>query len=273
MEKALNMQIKNNTELFSNQVVLVTAGAAGIGRNIAEKFLSHGCSVHICDIDRVAIDDFLTKNPNASASMADVSDVGQVEGLFNDFSNRFGQLDILVNNAGIAGPTANLEDITPEDWDKTISVDINGQFYVTRLAVPIMKQAGSGSIINISSSAGIFGCPKRAPYVASKWAIIGITKTLAMELGPWGIRVNAICPGSVEGSRIERVIERDACNRECSAEEIRRIYQCQTSLRRFVTADEIANMAVFLASDMCGSISGQAIGVDGHTESLSNVID
>jgi len=267
------MKIKYDSESFSDRIVLITAGAAGIGRSIAEKFLSNGCSVHICDIDPVAIDDFLADNPGASASVADVSDVGQVDGLFKDFSSRYGRLDVLVNNAGIPGPVVNLEEISTEDWDRTIAVDINGQFYVTRLAVPIMKQAGSGSIINISSSAGLFGCPKRAPYVASKWAIIGVTKTLAMELGPWGIRVNAICPGSVEGSRIEGVIERDACNRDCSPEEIRRIYQCQISLRRFVTADEVANMAVFLASDMGGSISGQAIGVDGHTESLSNVMD
>jgi NAD(P)-dependent dehydrogenase (short-subunit alcohol dehydrogenase family) len=267
------MKIKYDSESFRDQIVLITAGAAGIGRSIAEQFLSNGCSVHICDIDQVAIDDFLADNPGASASVADVSDVGQVEGLFKDFSSRYGRLDVLVNNAGIPGPVVNLEEISTEDWDRTIAVDINGQFYVTRLAVPIMKQAVSGSIINISSSAGLFGCPKRAPYVASKWAIIGVTKTLAMELGPWGIRVNAICPGSVEGSRIERVIERDACNRDCSPEEIRRIYQCQISLRRFVTADEVANMAVFLASNMGGSISGQAIGVDGHTESLSNVID
>ena len=267
------MQIKYDNESLSDQVVLITAGAAGIGRSIAEKFLSNGCSVHICDIDHVAIDDFLADNPSASASVADVSEVGQVEGLFKDISRRYGRLDILVNNAGIAGPTVNLEDITTEEWDRTIAININGQFYVTRLAVPIMKQAGSGSIINISSSAGLFGCPKRAPYVASKWAIIGITKTLAMELGPWGIRVNAICPGSVEGKRIERVIESDACNRDCSPEEIRKIYQCQISLRRFVTADEVANMTVFLASDMCGSISGQTIGVDGHTESLSSVMD
>jgi NAD(P)-dependent dehydrogenase (short-subunit alcohol dehydrogenase family) len=267
------MKMKYDSESLSSQIVLITAGAAGIGRRIAEKFLSNGCSVHICDIDHVAIDDFIADNPNASASVADVSEVGQVEVLFKDILRRYGRLDILVNNAGIAGPTANFEDITTEDWDRTIAIDLNGQFYVTRLAVPIMKQAGSGSIINISSSAGLFGCPKRAPYVASKWAMIGITKTLAMELGPWGIRVNAICPGSVEGRRIERVIERDACNRNCSPEEIRKIYQGQISLRRFVTADEVANMAAFLASDMCGSISGQAIGVDGHTESLSNVMD
>jgi NAD(P)-dependent dehydrogenase (short-subunit alcohol dehydrogenase family) len=267
------MQLKKNIAVNHNQVVLLTAGASGIGRCIAEKFLSHGGCVHICDIDQDAIDDFLSKNPNASASMADVSDPGQVEDLFEDFSSRYDKLDILVNNAGIAGPTANLEEINPVDWDKTIAVNLNGHFYVTRLAIPFMKKTGFGSIINISSSAGLFGCPKRAPYVASKWAIIGITKTLAMELGPLGIRVNAICPGSVEGPRIEKVIESDAYNRECSPEEIRRIYACQMSLRRFVTADEIANMAIFLASDMGAGISGQAISVDGHTESLSNVMD
>ena len=267
------MQLEKNIELNHNQVVLVTAGASGIGRCIAEKFLSYGCHVHICDIDQNAIDDFLTQNPNVSASIADVSDAGQVALLFEDFSSRFDNLDILVNNAGIAGPTANLEEISPSDWDLTIAVNLNGQFYITRMAIPLMKQAGSGSIINISSSAGLFGCPKRAPYVASKWAMIGITKTLAMELGPLGIRVNAICPGSVEGPRIEKVIDSDACNRGCSPEEIRRIYESQMSLRRFVTADEIANMAVFLASDMGAGISGQAIGVDGHTESLSNVMD
>ena len=168
---------------------------------------------------------------------------------------------------------ANLEDITPEEWDRTLAVDLSGQFYVTRLAVPMMKSAGSGSIINISSTAALFGCPMRAPYSASKWAVIGLTKTLAMELGPWGIRVNAICPGSVEGERIERVIRRAATQRNKTPEEIRDAYQRQTSLRRFISADEVANMAVFLASDLCGSISGQAMSVDGHTESMSNVLD
>ena len=163
------MQLKRDLEFNRNQVVLVTAGASGIGRSIAEKFLPYDCTVHICDIDQVEIDEFLTKNPKASACMVDVSDVGQVAILFNDFSSRFGQLDILVNNAGVAGPTANLEEITPEDWDKTISVNINGQFYVTRLAVPIMKMTGSGSIINISSSAGLLVALKERPMLPANW--------------------------------------------------------------------------------------------------------
>jgi NAD(P)-dependent dehydrogenase (short-subunit alcohol dehydrogenase family) len=267
------MPVKFENASITDQVVLITAGAAGIGRTIAERFLEHGCSVHVCDIDKAAIERFLSDNPGASASLADVSDVTQVSAMFADLAGLYGRLDILINNAGIAGPTANLEDITPEEWDRTIAVDLSGQFYVTRLAVPMMKQAGSGSIINISSTAALFGCPMRAPYSASKWAVIGLTKTLAMELGPWAIRVNAICPGSVDGERIERVIQRAAGQYGKTAQEIREAYQRQTSLRRFVSAGEVANMAVFLASDLCGSISGQAMSVDGHTESMSNVAD
>jgi NAD(P)-dependent dehydrogenase (short-subunit alcohol dehydrogenase family) len=267
------MPVKFKKAPDSDQVVLVTAGAAGIGRNISEKFLSHGCSVHVCDINAGAIDEFLTANSRATASLADVSDPDQVEAMFSELSDRYDRLDILINNAGVAGPTANFEDITTEEWNHTIAVNLNGQFYVARLAVPVMKQAGSGSITNISSSAALFGCPMRGPYSASKWAVIGMTKTLAMELGPWGIRVNAICPGSVEGERIERVIERDARKRGKTPEEIRNAYHRQTSLRRFVTADDVASMAVFLASDLSGSISGQAMSVDGHTETLSTVMD
>jgi NAD(P)-dependent dehydrogenase (short-subunit alcohol dehydrogenase family) len=257
----------------TDQRVLITAGAAGIGRTISEKFLSHGCSVHVCDINPGAIDEFLTANPGATASLADVSNVDQVAAMFSEISDRYGGLDILINNAGVAGPTANFEDVTTEEWNRTIAINLSGQFYVARLAIPMMKPAGSGSIINISSSAALSGCPMRSAYSASKWAVIGLTKTLAMELGSWGIRVNAICPGSVEGERIERVIERDARKRGKTPEEIRNAYHRQTSLRRFVTADDVASMAVFLASDLSGSISGQAMSVDGHTETLSTVMD
>jgi len=267
------MPVRFENASITGQVVLVTAGASGIGAAIAERFLSHGCSAHVCDINPEALDLFLKHHPGASGSLADVSDAGQVDAMFDDLSRLHGRLDILVNNAGIAGPVAWLEDISKDDWDRTIAVDLNGQFYVTRRAIPIMKSASSGSIINIASSAALFGCPLRGPYAASKWAMIGLTKTLAMELGPWGIRVNAICPGSVAGERIERVIAEDARRRGKSADEIRDAYQRQTSLRRFVTTDEVANMAVFLASDLAGAISGQAMSVDGHTESLSNIMD
>jgi NAD(P)-dependent dehydrogenase (short-subunit alcohol dehydrogenase family) len=251
-------------------VALVTAGANGIGRAIAQRFLRQELRVHVCDIDAAAIDDFLSANPAASASEADVSRVEQVDALFEDIRRRYGRLDVLVNNAGISGPTARVEDVSPEDWDRTVAVDLNGQFYVTRLAVPMLKQAGGGSIVNISSSAAFFGFPMRSPYTACKWAMIGFTKTLAMELGAFKIRVNAICPGGVSGARIDTVIERDAALRGKSVEEIRALWTRQTSLRTFVSADDIAAMAWFLASEEGRYVSGQALGVDGHTESLSS---
>ena len=254
------------------QVVMISAGAAGIGRVIAETFLDHECHVHVCDVDEDAISNFLAEYASASATRAVVSNVSQVEHVFDDLESQYGRLDVLVNNAGIAGPTAQVEDIEPADWDQTIAVDLNGHFYCTRKAIPMLKSS-RGSIISIASSVAFMGCPGRAPYTASKWAIIGLTKTLAMELGPHGIRVNAICPGSVEGDRVDAVIERDAENRGLIAKEIRNVYLRQSSLRTFINPHDVANMALFLASDLALNISGQAIGVDGHTETLTNWLD
>ena len=142
-----------------------------------------------------------------------------------------------------------------------------------KVAVPLLKQAGGGSIVNIASSAAMFGYPLRSPYSAAKWAIIGLTKTLAMELGQQKIRVNAICPGSVSGPRIEGVIERDAKARGMETEEIRNAWTRQSSMRCFVSADDVAAMIGFLVSEDGARISGQTLGVDGHTESLSNPFD
>ncbi len=254
-------------------VALVTAGAGGIGRVIAEAFIERGYCVHVCDIDATAIDSFLQANPGASATLADVSDVAQVEQIFSDIVGEYDHLDVLVNNAGVSGPTANVEDIEPAEWEKTIAVNLNGQFYCTRKAVPMLKTSASGSIINIASNAAFFGCPRRAPYAASKWAAVGFTKTLAMELGPLGIRVNAICPCSVEGERIDAVIEKDAKRSGKSAAKVREMYLRQSSMRSFVSAEDIANLALFLASDKSAKISGQALGLDGHTETLMNWFD
>ena len=256
----------------AEQVVMISAGAAGIGRVIAETFLDHDCHVHVCDVDDNAISNFLAEYPSATATKADVSNVSQVEKVFDDLESRYGRLDVLVNNAGIAGLTAQVEDIESADWDQTIAVNLNGHFYCTRKAIPMLKRS-RGSIISIASSVAVMGCPGRAPYTASKWAIIGLTKTLAMELGPHGIRVNAICPGSVEGDRVDAVIERDAENRGLTAKEIRNVYLRQSSLRTFISPDDVANMVLFLASDLASNVSGQAIGVDGHTETLTNWLD
>jgi NAD(P)-dependent dehydrogenase (short-subunit alcohol dehydrogenase family) len=265
--------MKSTNATASAPVVLITAGAAGIGRAIAEAFISQGHRVHVCDIDQGAIDAFLQANPEARATHADIADVAQVDQVFAELADRHGRLDILVNNAGIAGPTAHVEDIETTDWDQTIAVNLNGQFYCARRAVPMLKAVRGGSIINMSSSVAFSGCPMRAAYTAAKWAVIGFTKTLAMELGPDGIRVNAICPGSVEGPRIDAVIERDAQRRGIAAEEIRDLYLRQSSLRSFISAEDVANLAVFLASDAGAKISGQALGLDGHTESLANWLD
>ncbi len=254
-------------------VALVTGGASGIGAAIARRFQRDGYRVHVCDADLAAIEAFAVSDPEIGGSIADVSDVAAVDRLFDDVKDRYGRLDVLVNNAGIAGPTAAVEDIEPADWDRTIAVDLNGVFYCTRRAVTLLKATAGGSIINISSNAAFFGFPLRSPYTACKWALLGLTKTLAMELGPVGIRVNAICPGSVSGPRIDRVIDNDAKERGMTSEQIRNIYARQSSMRVFVSAEEVAGLAGFLASSEGRSISGQAIGLDGHTESLSNWLD
>jgi len=258
---------------MTNRTVLISGAAAGIGRSISEAFIAEGAQVHICDSSAEAIADFLKANPKATATQADVANTDDVDRVFTEFSNNYAQLDILVNNAGISGPAAAVENVAPDDWDHCIAVNLSGAFYMTHRAVPLIKQSGGGSIINMSSSAGLFGTPMRSPYAASKWGLIGLTKTWAMELGPHNIRVNAVCPGCVSGPRIDGVIERDAKERGVSPQEIRDVYQRQSSMRTFVSAEEIAATVLFLASAKAAKISGQALSVDGHTETLANWLD
>ena len=258
---------------MSNKTVLISGAASGIGRSIAEAFIAAGAQVHICDASSDRIAEFLDANPGATATLADVSDTADVDRVFADFSEKYDELDILINNAGISGPSAAVEDVPTDAWDQCIAVNLSGSFYMTNRAVPLLKQAGGGSIINMSSSAGLFGTPMRSPYAASKWGLIGLTKTWAMELGPHKIRVNAVCPGCVSGPRIDGVIERDAKERGVSPVEIRDVYQRQSSMRTFVSPEEIADTVLFLASEKAGKISGQAMSVDGHTETLANWLD
>jgi len=254
-------------------VALVTGAASGIGLAIARRFRRESWRVHVCDADPQVVEALADSDPDIGATVTDIADPSQVDALFDEITDRYGTLAALFNNAGIAGPTAAVEDIDPADWQRTVAVDLNGHFYCTRVAVPMMKKAGGGAIVMTSSNAAFFGFPYRAPYTVCKWALIGFTKTLAMELGPQGIRVNAICPGSVSGPRIDGVIERDAAKRGMTPAEIREIYARQSSMRLFVSAEDVAELAFFLGSDAGRTISGQAIGVDGHTESLSNWLD
>ena len=238
--------------------VLVTAGGAGIGRAIAQTFRDHGARVHTCDIDPDTKPDTVT----------DVSDVRQVDELFRQIEKNLQGLDVLVNNAGIAGPTGKVEDIKPEDWDRCIAIDLSGMFYCARKAMPLIKAAGGGSIINLSSAAGLHGFPQRSPYCAAKWGVVGFTKSLSVEAGPDKVRVNCICPGIVEGERIERVIEAKAKMLGVSREAFLEKFLETTSMRSTVNAQEIAAMALFLASTAGKHITGQALAVDAGTRYL-----
>jgi NAD(P)-dependent dehydrogenase (short-subunit alcohol dehydrogenase family) len=243
--------------------VLVTAGAAGIGRAMAATFARNGARVHICDVDKDALADAAKELPLVTQTVADVARLADVDRLFADAARTLGGLDVLVNNAGIAGPTGLVEDLKPEDWDRCIDVDLNGMFYCTRLAMPMIKQAGGGSIINLSSVAGRLGFARRTPYAAAKWAVVGFTKSLAIEAGPDKVRVNCIQPGNVEGERIERVIDAKAKALDITNDEMRGRLMDSVSLRTFVSAQDIANMALFLATDAGKHITGQALSVCG----------
>ena len=249
-----------------SQRVMITAGAAGIGWAIAEAFAENGASVHICDVDQAALDEAGKALPGISTSRLDVSDPDAVDQWFEASLDTLGGLDVLINNAGIAGPTAPVEDMDYDAWRQCVTVCLDSQFLTARRAVPVMKQQRAGSIVNISSGAGLAGYPFRTPYASAKWAVIGFTKSLAAEVGPWNIRVNAICPGAVAGERIDRVIAAEAKTSGRSTASVRDAYLKMVSLRRFVEPAEIADAAVFLASPASKMISGEALSVDGHAE-------
>ena len=248
--------------------VLVTAGASGIGLATARAFVREGARVHISDVDASALDARKRSDSTLSPSVCDVSDRRQVAAMFDHALAAFGGLDVLVNNAGIAGPTAKCEDVAPEDWERTLAVNITGQFHCARLAIPHLRRSGNASIVNLSSAAGRFGFPLRTPYAASKWAVIGFTKSLSIELGSDGIRVNAICPGSVAGPRIDSVYANKAAARGVDAAVVLEEALSKTSLHRLVSADDIANAIVFLCSPAGANISGQAIPVDADAQAL-----
>jgi NAD(P)-dependent dehydrogenase (short-subunit alcohol dehydrogenase family) len=253
-------------KMHSGARVLVTAAASGIGAAIARAFLRAGARVHICDLNRRALGEALDVGEGMTGTLADVSDPGAVDALFDEAQAALDGLDVLVNNAGIAGPTAPLEEISVDAWRRTLAVGLDGAFFCARRAVPLLKRAGGGCIVNISSTSGVMGCPNRSPYVAAKWALIGLTKTWAMELGDCGIRVNAICPGVVEGERLRRVISADAVATGKTEEQVRASYQAGMSLHTLIEADDVAAAVLFLCSPGAARISGQALGVDGHTE-------
>ena len=243
--------------------VLISAGASGIGYTIAERFSDAGHQIWIIDISREA----LKKCPKDwEKSNLDVCDENAMSSLFDKINEKWAGLDVVCANAGTAGSTALIEDQDTEAFRRCLDVNLTGAFLSVKGSLPIMKKQKNGAIIFTSSTAGLNGFPYRSPYSASKWAIHGFMKTLAMEAGPFGIRTNVIAPGCVEGARIEAVIEREAAKKNTTPDVIREAYKSGTSLQTFVDAQDIASMALFLASDQARRISGQVIAVDGHTE-------
>jgi NAD(P)-dependent dehydrogenase (short-subunit alcohol dehydrogenase family) len=255
-------------EANSSPRVLITAGGSGIGYCIAKHFRQAGYRVHVCDVAQRMLSDVSANDPGIGTSLCDVSNADDVDRLFDDVIRDLGGLDYLINNAGIAGPTARVEDIDPAEWRKTMAVNIDGQFHCARRAVPLLREAGGGGIVNISSVAGRLGYPLRSAYAASKWAVIGFTQSLAMELGEFKIRVNAILPGSVEGDRMTRVNAARAETLGISIDEVIRQDLASISLHRYIPPDHVATMALYLCSEPGSAITGQSLNVCGNVETL-----
>ena len=251
-----------------SQRVLITAAGSGIGFQTAIDYLADGAQVFICDVDARALNAALAQQPHLSGMLCDVSEEAQVQQLFATALQALGGLDVLVNCAGISGPTAEVVDMAFADWRQCLAVNLDATFLCCREAGRVLRAQGSGAIVNLSSTAGLYGFPRRAPYASAKWAIRGLTKTLAQELGPSGVRVNCVCPGSVEGDRMDRVIAAEAQKTGRTEAEVRDLFTQTASLRSFVSAQDISAAIRYLTSPQGARVSGQELVVDGHTETL-----
>jgi NAD(P)-dependent dehydrogenase (short-subunit alcohol dehydrogenase family) len=245
-----------------SQRVLITAGAAGIGLAMARGFAAAGADVWVTDVDDAALS---ALPAGIRGERVDVADEAAMDALFARIGAAWGGLDVLCANAGIKGPTASVAEMPLDGWRACLGVNLDGALLAARGAARIMERQGAGVMLFTSSTSGLYGTPYRAPYSAAKWAVIGLMKTVAMELGPKGIRANAICPGSVNGPRIDRVIEAEAAAKGMTPEAVRAGYASGTALGRLSDPEDVAAMAVFLASPAARMISGQAIAVDGFT--------
>jgi len=256
---------------LKNKKIIISAGASGIGWAITKVCVAKGASVYLCDIDPKAINK-VKKHPSYNkrifVSEVDASDETEVIDFFQLVKKKFKKLDALINNVGIAGPTGTIEKLDSNEWENTLHVNINSHFYFNKLAIPLLKKSKTSSIINISSGAGIMGFPLRSPYSASKWAVVGMTKTLAMELGKYKIRINAICPGTIKGDRMKRVIRDKAKFTKVSTKKIESDFVSMASMNSWINEEDIGNMCAYLISDDANKISGQVIAVDGNAERM-----
>ena len=253
---------------LQNKKIIISAGASGIGWATAKVCLSRGAIVYLCDIDTKSLKK-IQKHPLNNKRLfsyeCDASDEDEVSNFFNKINKKTKKIDALINNVGIAGPTGTIEKLSSDDWERTLKINVISHFYFTKLAIPMLKNNKGGSIINISSTAGIMGFALRSPYAASKWAIIGVTKTLAIELGKFKIRVNAICPGTIKGDRMNRVIKDKAKFLKVSKKIIEKDFLSMASINSWISQEDIGNMCSFLISKDSEKISGQVFPVDGNT--------
>ena len=252
---------------LNNKKIIISAGASGIGWATVKICLSKGAYVYLCDIDNKSLNK-IKKHPLANKKLfyyeCDASDEDDVSNFFSQVNRKTKKVDALINNVGVAGPTGTIEKLSSEDWEKTLKINVISHFYFTKLVIPMLKKNKGGSIINISSGAGIMGFPLRSPYAASKWAVIGLTKTLAMELGKFKIRVNAICPGTIKGDRMIRVIRDKAKFLKVSKKKIEKDFISMASMNCWINEEDIGKMCSYLISSDGEKISGQAIPIDGN---------
>ena len=256
---------------LKNKKVIISAGASGIGWATAKICLSRGAFVYLCDVD-VKLLNKVKKHPLNNKKLfsyeCDASDEDDVSSFFKQINKKTKKIDALINNVGVAGPTGTMEKLNSEDWENTLKINVISHFYFNKLAIPMLKKNKRGSIINLSSGAGIMGFPLRSPYAASKWAIVGMTKTLAMELGKFKIRVNAICPGTIKGDRMVRVIRDKSKFTKISKSKIEKEFISMASMNCWISEEDIGKMCSFLISEDSARISGQIIGVDGNATRL-----
>ena len=256
---------------LKNKKIVISAGASGIGWATTKVCISRGAQVFLCDVNQKLINKINKNNKYKNKIFAyecDASNENEVIDFFSKILKKTKKIDALINNVGIAGPTGTLEKLDSEEWETTLQVNVVSHFYFAKQAIPLIKKNKKGSIINLSSGAGIMGFPLRSPYAASKWAIVGLTKTLAMELGKFNIRVNAICPGAIKGERMKRVVRDKAKFLKTSQNVVEKEFISMASMNSWVYEEDIGKMCSFLISSDSERISGQIIGVDGNAVRL-----
>ncbi len=255
-----------------DKVAIITGGNDGIGRVIALTFVDEGARVSICARTKEKLDqaeeEIKGRGGEVLSLVTDVSREEEVESMVAKTVDHFGAVDILVNNASAEGPTSPIHEIAGDDWRAVVGTNLNGLFYCTKYVLRVMIPRRSGNILNIGSIAGVYAYPLRTPYNATKWAIGGVTQTIAAEVGQYNIRCNCLSPGPTEGERAYKVIRKRAHATNKTFEEMKRFYEDQIPIKRFVTPQEVARTAVFLTSDDASGVTAQHFCVSGGIEVL-----